>query len=376
MGSTLSRIDTSLFLLGLVFVSIVGGEVLYILFVANPLGILWVSGFVTSLPFILVPFYIGYWLPDSSVSVDRYTRVYYWSLAGLCVFLLMNVVIMTALRPTSTLQLVSWVRWASTIGAGGGLIIGAFEARGLERAVKTERARVRAEEAETRTSQLTYLNSILRHEVLNTATVIQGNAKLAAVDCDSDTIVSERLDTITTHARELEAVIDDIRILLDASGEDLDSARVDVVGLLASEVATVREAEGTVEIETSMPDEAIVPANQALRRAFRNILRNAVEHNTSETPRIVVTVERGDETVVVRVADNGPGVPAAKREKLFEQEVGDDHGHGLGLLLTGTLIESFDGTIELAETGPDGTVFRIELPGEARSTREAVTSPS
>jgi two-component system OmpR family sensor kinase len=334
----------------------------YVLLVSNPLGSVWIAGIVTSLPFALGLLYAGYWLPDSAIAAGRYARVGYWCVGGLVVFLAINGLIMATMPPESGFRLVSWGRWAATLGAGIGSLVGVFEARAIERAVAVERERVRAEEAEAREDFFAYLNATLRHEVLNAASVVLGQADLAAAECGGEGTIPDRMETIKTRTREMEGVIEDVRVLLQASRDGIETKPVEITDLLAAEIATLRDGPEPVVVETEMPERAVALGNQPLRRAFANLLQNAVEHNDSERPTVEVTVTQSPETVVVRIADDGPGVPAVERDGLFDREIRHDSNHGLGLALTKTLVESYDGTIELSETGPDGTIFTVELP--------------
>ncbi|MFC7196407.1 sensor histidine kinase [Halosimplex aquaticum] len=103
-------------------------------------------------------------------------------------------------------------------------------------------------------------------------------------------------------------------------------------------------------------------ANSLLKHVFGNLLANAVEHNDSDVPRVRVSVTRSEESVVVDVADNGSGIPDDRVPDLFGRPDSFATDHGLGLFLIGELAEQYDGSVELAETGEDGSVFRVELP--------------
>lgn len=348
--------------MGLLLLLVLSGEGLYVLFVSNPLGTVWVSGLVTSLPFTLGIVYAGSWLPDSFVTPSRYERVGSWCFGGLGVFLVINVTVMLTMPPGSELQLVSWGRWAVTLGAGIGLLIGVFEARGIERAVEAERERVRAQEAEAKENLLSYLNATLRHEILNTAAVIHSQTDLVLNEYDSDGTIPDRMETIKSRTQEMEAVIENVGLLLQASRNDIDREPIDVIELLTEEIDSLQNSVEAVSVDTTLPEQAIARANQPLRRAFANLLWNAVEHNDTDNPRVEVTVRREPETVIVKVADNGPGIPEAERDTLFEQEIRHDDTHGLGLALTQTIIDNYDGTLEVTETGADGTVFTLTLP--------------
>lgn len=99
-----------------------------------------------------------------------------------------------------------------------------------------------------------------------------------------------------------------------------------------------------------------------LRRAFSNVLRNAVEacgvHGS-----IAVALRRVGRTVEVAISDNGPGIPTEKRELIFEPyytEKGD--GTGLGLAIVRQTIEQHHGTITVAETPGGGATFLVRFP--------------
>ncbi len=72
-----------------------------------------------------------------------------------------------------------------------------------------------------------------------------------------------------------------------------------------------------------------------------------------------MTVDEQPETVTVTVADDGPGIPDKERERLFERK---STNHGLGLYLSRILANRYGGTVDLADTGPDGSVFVVALP--------------
>lgn len=97
---------------------------------------------------------------------------------------------------------------------------------------------------------------------------------------------------------------------------------------------------------------------------FKDILSNAVEHNDTDAPQVTVTVEEHTDSVAVRIADNGPGIPEADRARLVEagEQGPDSVGHGLGLYLVRTLVDRYDGDISIRANDPRGTVVEITLP--------------
>ena len=102
-----------------------------------------------------------------------------------------------------------------------------------------------------------------------------------------------------------------------------------------------------------------------LRQAFSNVLRNAVEAcvDASTAPNIVVDGRVEGSTVRVTVDDNGPGIPAADRERVFRPFVTTKgRGTGLGLALVQKIIVTHNGRIQLASAPAGGASVQIVLP--------------
>lgn len=307
--------------------------------------------------------YGGYRLQRDDLAPERYPRIAGWCFGGLLGFLGLDLLVIAYMPAATPEATVAWVRGTAIFGAGIGLFVGHIEARSFERARATERALARAEYAETRRQWLDYLNSLLRHEVLNKANVIEGNATLAR-DETADDVVRERLDTVVVQSRHITEVIEDVRALLETH-EDPDPDGFDPVNLadvVVDVMTDIRNTYAGVESEMAISGDVFVRADDLLARVLSNLLTNAVEHNDSSTPHVRVSVETEDDTAIVRVADDGPGIPEADRDSLFERDPTTGSSHGLGLYLARTLAERYGGTLELSETGPDGTVFAVRLP--------------
>lgn len=100
-----------------------------------------------------------------------------------------------------------------------------------------------------------------------------------------------------------------------------------------------------------------------LESVFRNLLSNAIQHNDNEVQDVTVSGARHDQTVEIRIADNGPGIPDERKETVFEQgEMSlESQGTGLGLYLVDTLMDRYGGTVRVEDNEPTGAVFVLEL---------------
>ncbi|HEY8574095.1 HAMP domain-containing sensor histidine kinase [Phenylobacterium sp.] len=112
-----------------------------------------------------------------------------------------------------------------------------------------------------------------------------------------------------------------------------------------------------------------------LHRILVNLLRNAreaIEHQEVRTDpgRIRVWLKQEGGMSVIRVADNGPGIPERLRERLFQPFAGSGRpdGVGLGLAIARELAQAHGGDLMLAQSTPKGAVFELRLPGAPSKT--------
>lgn len=138
--------------------------------------------------------------------------------------------------------------------------------------------------------------------------------------------------------------------------------------------AAVPEQSGIATINDVPADMKISADKEQMFRVLLNLCRNAAEaldaarDSLASAPRIRISAraERGD--VVIQVADNGPGLPAAARDRLFEPFRGSGRagGSGLGLAIAADIVRAHGGQIRLldkSDNGADsGAVFEVSLP--------------
>lgn len=317
---------------------------------------------VTALPFSLLTIATGAWLLRSDLERARYPRIAGWWTTGIVAFVAIAALILLPDPPTGGEDIVGVAVWTVSIGSGIGVTIGLSEGRAIHRAVTAERQAVRTAQLERQRDLLDYLNSVLRHEVLNTATVIDGYAATLLEAEGLDEATRRRVHTIRRQATDMTRVIDDVRVLLRRTEDDADLERVELRAVLREEVRKLQDRYEGVSVELTAPDELVVAADSMLPRAIGNLLSNAVEHNDADEPRVEVAASAVDGEAVVRISDDGPGIPAAEAGDLFERAEGSGSSHGLGLYIVAQLAERYGGAIDLVETGPEGSTFVLTLP--------------
>lgn len=121
-----------------------------------------------------------------------------------------------------------------------------------------------------------------------------------------------------------------------------------------------------VEVSLDLAARADAPVDaEVTRTVLDNVLANALEGAGGRRPRAVsIRLDADDEHVVVRVADDGPGIDAERRASLFEPLHSEkEHGLGLGLPVSRALARSVKGDLALVEDGTSpGTCFELRVP--------------
>jgi signal transduction histidine kinase len=248
-------------------------------------------------------------------------------------------------------------------------ILAANTQTALERADREQELATARDEAKHLNHQLTVLNRVFRHDLRNAANVIEGHADLLVQHGDSDA-VSDSASTIREQASELVETSDQIRdierLLKDGDGE---RRVVDVVAIVEGQLDRLRRDYPAAVVNGPTREACSVYAHPLVESAILNLLDNAVEHNDSDPPRVEVNVSCDGDRAVVRIADDGPGIPedeVAVLERGYETPL--DHASGLGLWLVNWIVRESGGTVSFDERSPGGSVVSLQFE---RAPRDA-----
>ncbi|MDO9712201.1 sensor histidine kinase [Paracraurococcus lichenis] len=222
-------------------------------------------------------------------------------------------------------------------------------------------AAARANEAE-RLAGLGRVAAGVAHEVRNPIAAMRLKAENALAARDPDRM-RRALDVVLAQVGRLDTLTRD---LLDAArgGAPLRRHATDLGALVGDRVAFYREQAGAAGVSLEAGGDAIPPAaldGERLERALDNLILNALQA-TPPGGRVEVAACRGEDGLVLSVADTGRGVPEALRAHLFEPFAsGRPEGTGLGLAQVREAAEAHGGRVRALHRD-DGTTIEIILP--------------
>ena len=312
-----------------------------------------VYAFLIGVPGIVL-LYGSYRLPGTDLHPDGYPRIAGWSVAGAGVML--GVVLLIALNPGGGIDRpVRSSMIAAAMGSLAGFAIGVNEARAITQAREAE---YQATEAERGREILGFLNSTLRHEVLNGLNIIRGTTAELTKELDEET--QSQLDVIEARCEDLADLIEDIRPMARALSGEAEITEIDLSSMVSERVDALRATYPEATVTAEIPADISGQASQGFSHALSNLLANAIEHNDQDTPHVDVSLTPVDETVHITIADNGPGLDDVEKERVFKRET--ERNSGFGLHMAETLVSHFGGELRVEDNDPRGAIFTVELP--------------
>jgi two-component system phosphate regulon sensor histidine kinase PhoR len=184
----------------------------------------------------------------------------------------------------------------------------------------------------------------------------------------------EYLDISALEIQRLSLLVDKVLklSLFENRQIELKPERIDVATLVAEVMASMKLSfeKAGASVRLSCEEDALfVRADRMhLASVISNLLDNALKYSR-ESPVLAIGVSREGDVVRLSVADNGIGIPAAYREKIFEKffrvPSGDHHnikGYGLGLSYVHHIVMRHEGTISVESKEGKGSLFTIQLP--------------
>jgi signal transduction histidine kinase len=178
---------------------------------------------------------------------------------------------------------------------------------------------------------------------------------------------------IRTSQTTLQRYLDQATLLLElarvnSQGQDLNFQAIDLASLLANLVEQNRPTalHYRIDLQASLPDRCVVPTDPAsLQQIFEHLLSNAFKHSAAKN--VMVLLRQAGNHAVVSVADDGKGIAAGERDRIFDRIGRKDAtpqrtASCRGLWIAKLLSDALGARISLQNNSTGGSVFTIEIP--------------
>jgi signal transduction histidine kinase len=244
---------------------------------------------------------------------------------------------------------------------------------------RRRRLRERTRKLERRNEQLDGFASVVSHDLRNPLAVVSAHADLAgdrveaaagspddsrgdtsesdgSADGTDDTLdatLADHLDAITDATERMETIVDDV-LTLARRGEVVGETEPVALDAVARRAWALVDSDGA---NLSVETDATVRADpNRLQEVFENLFRNAVDH---AGPEVHVRVRARPDGFVVD--DDGPGIPPADRDEVFDAGyTSDSDGTGLGLNIVRAVVEAHGWTVAVTDSPEDGARFEVD----------------
>jgi len=254
------------------------------------------------------------------------------------------------------------IRETLTAGAHSVLVWGHFDDVNLSAALAEAVAKRDLEDVN---KTLKVVNSILRHDVMNNLTVIGGGIDIYRMKKDEKFLDSaanavEKSVDLIKKMKEVESVV---------SPKELKPIHVRTV---LEEVLSRHIGQG---IRFEVEGDVTLIGDDALSSVLENLINNAIIHSGSQVVRITMRKLPENEGEI-RIADEGVGIPAEVRPKIWQEgfKYGKGGQSGLGLYIVKKTMERYGGEVQLEDNTPHGCIFTLRFPSADAPSKNAVES--
>jgi len=225
-----------------------------------------------------------------------------------------------------------------------------------------------AEELEKTNKLKDIFIDILRHDLLNPISVIEGMSRLVLEEEDREDIRRE-LNLILKNVEKVKSLIERASLLGKLeSKEKLEFKQIELREIINEVIEDYSQIskEKIIKIKANLPSkEIIIEANPIIREVFSNLISNAMKYSPENTT-IEVGLQEKNNKILCYVKDEGTGIPDEYKKSIFERfkriKKEGVKGSGLGLAIVKRLVELHNGRVWVEDNKPRGSIFYVELP--------------
>jgi signal transduction histidine kinase len=222
----------------------------------------------------------------------------------------------------------------------------------------------------SRLAAISRITGGVAHEIKNPLNAISLHLDLlrARLDGSEENLTSE-IDILSREVRRLDRVV---KTFLDFSRPvDVRLEEVDLSALVheVADLMTPQAKLAHIDLHFDPPSNGEISAIRGdadmLKQAVLNLVTNALDamQSTHQGGSLKMRVVRAGDSVILEVADNGPGIPPELRQKVFQLYfTTKSTGSGIGLAMTYRAVQLHNGTIDFSSVDGQGTTFRLQFP--------------
>ncbi|MFO1489049.1 MAG: ATP-binding protein [Verrucomicrobiota bacterium] len=252
-----------------------------------------------------------------------------------------------------------WLRCVICFFAGIAAAGAGFTWRNMAKTSDLQIRLVRASELNTHLKEMNLAAAGLAHETRNPLNIIRGMAQMLSKQTDVSTAIREKTRAIVDETDKVTAQLNEFINYsrpreVRRTALPLTAALNEVARALSYDVE-----EKKIQLEVKGEPLTVEADEQLFRQALFNLVLNATQA-VGEGGRIQIVAQRTGAEAAIEVRDDGPGVPAERRQEIFKPYfTTHQKGTGLGLAVVQQIVLAHGWEIECAANEPKGAVFRI-----------------
>jgi len=214
---------------------------------------------------------------------------------------------------------------------------------------------------------------VINHDISNALNVILGYGEIALDEVENGEL-KKQIEIIKRNAQKIDRIMNNsVKVAKLEKMENFRFKNLDlseVIDEVLNDHKSMLE-EKNINIEKKFPEDIYVKANDIIEDVFSNLISNAIKFSP-ESSTVAVKVEDETDNVVVKVIDNGPGIPEEHKGKVFERLVKGRkegiRGSGLGLSIVKGIVDLHQGDVWVEDNPEGGSIFAVRLPKEVDSS--------
>lgn len=227
-----------------------------------------------------------------------------------------------------------------------------------------------ARELETKEKQNNFLLSVT-HELKSPLTTINLSLETLKKRKLEHEMVRDVSESALGESHRLERLINDLLLAskLDQKYQ-FNKEIIDLSALVAETVDRYKDKSEQIVIKDDIVRNLNITGDgKAIEKVMTNLIENAIKYGESSPIHVSLSPDRQSGMAVLKVCDEGPGVPLKERNNIFQKfyRIGSEQtrktkGTGLGLYIVDRITEGHGGSVSFHENQPKGAIFEVKLP--------------